>query len=137
MLNKIVSLFRRQRAKPEQPEPKPEIGPFIQKLVTLIENGDLLDKGVNDDGETVLEVPKNDGVLELCSRGHGWYGKFNGTTFSMDFPESEAICNAYLVFWENRQRKARQDAEAKLFAATHNLSNVSCWQVKTRLIGQM
>jgi hypothetical protein len=55
----------------------------------------------------------------------------------MDFPESEAICNAYLVFWENRQRKARQDAEAKLFAATHNLSNVSCWQVKTRPIGQM
>jgi hypothetical protein len=43
----------------------------------------------------------------------------------MDFPESEAICNAYLVFWENRQRKARQDAEAKLFAATYNLPNVS------------
>ena len=129
MLNKIVSLFRRQRAKPEQPEPKPEIGPFIQKLVTLIENGNLLDKGVNDDGETVLEVPKNDGVLELRSCDHvwgrAWYGKFNGTTFGMDFPESEAIRNAYLVFWENRQRKARQDAEAKLFAATHNPSNVS------------
>ena len=117
-----MSLFRHQ---PAHPKSKPEIDPFTQKLVTLIENGDLLDKGVNDDGETVLEVPKNDGVLELRSRGHGWYGKFNGTTFRMDFPESEAICNAYLVFWENRQRKARQDAEAKLFAATHNLSNVS------------